>query len=70
MRRLDRGVTGLNGKGMYSGKDKNVLLCVVSKKEVVRLIEIVKSADENAFVIVTDAKEVQGEGFIEKSAGG
>ena len=69
MRRLDRGVTGLNGKGMYSGKDKNVLLCVVSKKEVVRLIEIVKNADENAFVIVMDAKEVQGEGFIEKSVG-
>ena len=50
-------------------RDKNVLLCVVSKKEVVRLIEIVKNADENAFVIVMDAKEVQGEGFIEKSAG-
>lgn len=69
MRRLDRGVTGLSGKGMYSGKDKNVLLCVVSKKEVVRLIEIVKNADENAFIIVMDAKEVQGEGFIEKSVG-
>lgn len=61
---LDRGVTGLNGKGMYSGKNKNVLLCVVSKKEVVKLIEIVKKADEKAFVIVTDAKEVLGEGFI------
>lgn len=61
--KLDRGVTGLSGRGMYSGKDKNVLMCVVSKKEVVRLIEIVENADENAFVIMTDAKEVLGEGF-------
>lgn len=70
MLQLERGVTGLNGRGMYSGKDKNVLMCVVSKKEVLRLIKIVKNADENAFVIVMDAKEVQGEGFIEKSASG
>ena len=61
---MDRGVTGLNGKGMYSGQDKTVLMCVVSKKEVVKLIEIVKSVDERAFVIVSDAKEVLGEGFI------
>lgn len=64
MERLDRGVTGLNGQGMYSGASKNVLMCVVSKKEVVRLIEIVRMVDEHAFVIVSDAKEVLGEGFV------
>lgn len=64
MQKLDRGVTGLDGKGMYSGKEKTVLMCVVSKKEVVKLKEIVKSADKNAFVIVSDAKEVLGEGFV------
>ncbi len=64
MERLDRGVTGLNGEGMYSGADKNVLMCVVSKKEVVKLIQIVKTIDETAFVIVSDVKEVLGEGFI------
>ena len=64
MNNLRRGVTGLEGKGMYSGNEKNVLMCVVSKKEIVKLIEIVKTADERAFVIVTDAKEVLGEGFI------
>lgn len=64
LRRMMRGVTGLEGKGMYSGKGKNVLMCVVSKKEVVRLIEIVKSADKDAFVIITDVKEVFGEGFV------
>lgn len=67
MKKLDRGVTGLNGKGMYSGQDKNVLVCVVSKKEVVKLIDIVKEADEKAFVIVSDAKEVLGEGFAVSS---
>ncbi len=68
MNNLRRGVTGLDGKGMYSGNEKNVLMCVVSKKEIVKLIEIVKTADERAFVIVTDAKEVLGEGFVVSSA--
>ncbi len=63
MRKMERGVTGLNGTGMFSGKDKNVLMCVVPKKQIIKLIEIVKNADKNAFVIVLDAKEVLGEGF-------
>lgn len=67
MKKLNRGVTGLDGKGMYSGMEKNVLICVVSKKEIVKLIDIVKSTDEKAFVIVTDAKEVLGEGFVVSS---
>ena len=67
MKKLNRGVTGLDGKGMYSGREKNVLICVVSKKEIVKLIDIVKSTDEKAFVIVTDAKEVLGEGFVVSS---
>lgn len=65
MEGLDRGVTGLSGKGMYSNMDKQVLLCVVSKKEIVQLKEIVKELDTKAFVIVADVKEVLGEGFIE-----
>lgn len=64
MKRLDRGVTGLKGRGMYSGRDKDILMCAVSKKEVVRLIQIIRTVDEKAFVIVSDAKEVLGEGFI------
>ncbi len=67
MNNLRRGVTGLDGKGMFSGNEKNVLMCVVSKKEIVKLIDIVKTADERAFVIVTDAKEVLGEGFVVSS---
>ena len=62
---LDRGVTGLDARGMYSGAQKNVLFCVVSKKEIVQLKDLVVGHDSQAFVIVSDAREVLGEGFIE-----
>lgn len=64
---LDRGVTGLYAKGMYSGEDKCMLYCVVSQKEIVGVKEIVAEVDPNAFVIVSDAREVLGEGFLEYS---
>lgn len=62
---LNRGVTGLHATGMYSNAGKNVLLCVVSKKEMVAVLDIVHKNDPNAFVIVSDVREVKGEGFIE-----
>lgn len=62
---LDRGVTGLYAKGMYSGEDKCMLYCVVSQKEIVGVKELVAEVDPNAFVIVSDAREVFGEGFLE-----
>ena len=65
MTQLDRGLTGLDATGMYSGDKKTVLSCVVSKKEIVELKDIVAKIDPKAFVIVTDAREVFGEGFLE-----
>ena len=65
MEGLERGITGLDGRGMYSGNPKNVLICVVSKKEIVQVKDIVSKIDRQSFVIVTDAREVLGEGFIE-----
>ena len=62
---LERGVTGINGTGMYSGNAKNVLFCVVSQKELVQVKDIVSKIDPRSFVIVTDSREVLGEGFIE-----
>lgn len=62
---LDRGVTSLNATGMYSNKDKKMLFCVVSRKEIVKIIEISQKIDPNSFVIVSDVREVMGEGFIE-----
>ncbi len=65
MTQMDRGVTGLGAVGMYSGDEKCMLYCVVSKKEIVVLKEMILDIDKNAFVIVTDAREVVGEGFLE-----
>lgn len=65
MTELSRGVTGLSVKGMYSGEPRQMLYCVVSKKEITQIKEIVAGFDRKAFVIVEDAREVLGEGFIE-----
>lgn len=65
MKELDRGVTGLDARGMYSNEKKNVLFCVVNKKEIVQVKEIVTKIDAKAFIVVSDAREVLGEGFIE-----
>lgn len=60
---IDRGVTALKGTGMYTRKDKEVLFCVLDRSQIPRLKEIVQDIDEKAFVILTDAREVLGEGF-------
>lgn len=65
MEDFDRGVTGLYARGMYSGTEKCVLYCVVSQKEIVQVKEMVQETDPEAFVIVSDAREVLGEGFQE-----
>lgn len=65
MSRMGRGVTSLEARGMYSGQEKKVLFCVVSKKEIVQLRQIAAEFDPKAFMIVNDAREVFGEGFIE-----
>ncbi|WP_310601620.1 YitT family protein [Anaerosporobacter sp.] len=62
---MNRGVTGISARGMYSNAEKQMLFCVVSKKEIVTVVEIVSSIDTSAFIIVSDAREVMGEGFIE-----
>ncbi|TCO73144.1 YitT family protein [Marinisporobacter balticus] len=63
MATLDRGVTVLNGKGMYTGNDKDVLLCIVDRSQVIKLKNIVHAIDEHAFMMVTTVHEVLGEGF-------
>lgn len=64
---LDCGATGIMAKGMYSGEEKCMLYCVVSPKKIVRVKEVVAEVDPHAFVIVSDAREVLGEGFLEYS---
>ena len=60
-------MTGISARGMYSGQDKLMLFCVVNKKEIVMLKEKVDEIDPEAFVIVTDAREVHGEKVIQKN---
>lgn len=67
MKDLDRGVTGLSAVGMYTKQEKCVLYCVVSRKEIVTVKEIVAEIDPDAFFIVSDVREVLGEGFQEHS---
>lgn len=62
---LGRGVTALQGRGMYTGKDKDVLLCVVNRAQVAQLKDIVIEIDPKAFIMLTTVHEVLGEGFRE-----
>ncbi|WP_199616730.1 YitT family protein [Paenibacillus alkalitolerans] len=60
---LDRGLTRLTAHGGYTGQAKTVLMVVVSQTEVTKLKALVQAADPQAFVIITGATEVLGEGF-------
>lgn len=60
---LDRGVTELKGKGVYTGNSKDVILCVVDRTQVQEVKKIAQSIDKNAFMIFADVREVLGEGF-------
>ena len=57
------GVTALTGKGMYTNKEKEVLICVVPSKNVYKVMATIDKIDENAFIILSEAREVIGEGF-------
>ncbi len=63
LKEMDRGVTALEATGMYSHTRKQVLLCVVSRFETLRLRRIIFEADPRAFVISNKTNEVLGEGF-------
>lgn len=60
---LGRGATLLKATGAYTNNEKNVVLVVISKRQVVTLKKLIKSIDPNAFIIVSDVHEALGEGF-------
>jgi uncharacterized membrane-anchored protein YitT (DUF2179 family) len=62
--RLRRGVTVMDARGAYTGKSKNILLCVVTRAEIPHLKSITKEIDPEAFLIIGQAHEVRGEGFL------
>lgn len=63
MKDLERGATLLQGRGGYTERERDVLYCVVSRSELVRLKQIVQSVDPYAFMTVHDVRDVLGEGF-------
>ena len=63
MNRFSRGATALKGRGLYTNVDREVIFTVVSRREIGELVEMVKTTDPTAFIIVNDVHEVLGEGF-------
>lgn len=64
--RLGRGVTYLDGEGAYTGEDKKVIFCVITRLEEAKLKSIVEDLDEGAFLAVADIAEVRGGRFKKK----
>lgn len=61
--KVKRGVTGLYGKGMYSDKDKLVLICAASRGDISKIKNIARKIDKKCFIVIANAREVLGEGF-------
>ena len=61
--KINRGITGLKGKGMYESKDKLVLMCAVGRRDIANIKKLIENIDKEAFVVVTNSREVLGIGF-------
>lgn len=68
LQELGRGVTRITGRGGYTGEEREVLLCAISRPQVARLKALIHELDPAAFVIIGTAGEVRGEGFKELSS--
>lgn len=63
LEKMNRGATLLKGTGSFTGKEREVLYCVVGRTETVRLKNLIKEVDPHAFVTLADVQDVIGEGF-------
>ena len=66
---MDRGVTLLKAQGWYTKNDKNVLLILISQKELPALTKVIKDTDPKAFMSISPTNNVYGEGFEEIKTG-
>lgn len=62
-KKVQRGATGIYGKGMYTNEEKLILMCAASRGDVNRIKVIAKKIDPKAFIIITNSREVVGLGF-------
>ena len=63
---VKRGVTGIYGKGMYTNKEKLILMCAIGRNNLAEIKTKIKQIDPKAFLIITNSREVLGVGFKEK----
>ena len=62
-KKIKRGATGLYGKGMYTNKDKLILMCAASRRDVAKIKITAKKIDPQSFINITNSREVVGLGF-------
>ena len=60
---IQRGATGIYGKGMYSDENKLILMCAASRRDVAKIRNLATKIDPKCFMIITNSREVLGEGF-------
>lgn len=63
---LKRGTTGIYSKGMYKSSERIMLMCIISRREVSKIKTIVNKIDKQAFLVISNAREVYGKGFKKK----
>ena len=63
---LGRGVTYISGQGYYSKKDLKIIYCIVGRNEIVKMKDMIHKVDPQAFITITEAHEILGEGFTFK----
>ena len=61
--KIQRGATGLYGKGMYTNEEKLVLMCAASRRDISKIKIAAKKIDPKCFLIITNSREVVGLGF-------
>ena len=62
-KQIKRGTTGIYGRGMYTGENKLVLMCATGRRDVAKVRKLAKEIDPKCFIIITNSREVLGEGF-------
>lgn len=62
-KQIKRGTTGIYGKGMYTGENTLVLMCAAGRRDVAKVRKLAKEIDPKCFIIITNSREVLGEGF-------
>ena len=56
---------GIHSKGMYTNKEKMMIMCIASRGEVIRIRQIANKIDKTSFIVISNVREVFGKGFFE-----